>query len=80
MTYLSGSAISGLLAISLMHANRRMRAGHFGPLLWRAGRPYARLSAVEQRLNRFFSEEQLAGVSADHAGRIIQVEEAAVDG
>jgi hypothetical protein len=79
MTYLSGSAISGLLAISLMHANRRIRAGHFGPLIWRAGRPYAALSAVEQRLDQIFSEEQLAAVAADHAGRIIQIEEA-IDG
>ena len=75
MVYLSGSALSGLLACSLMNANKRMRAGHFGPLLWRAGRPYAALPAVECRTGRRFTAEQLDLVAGDHRGRILTIEE-----
>jgi hypothetical protein len=73
MVYLSGSALSGLLACSLMNANKRMRAGHFGPLLWRVGRPYAALPGVERRTGRRFSAEQLDLVAADHRGQILTI-------
>jgi hypothetical protein len=60
-----------------MNANKRMRAGHFGALLWRAGRPYAALPAVERRTGRRFSAEQLDLVAAARRGRILTIEEVA---
>ena len=80
MVYLSGSAIAGLLACSLMNANQGLRTGRYGKLVWRGNRAYAALDAVERRTGQRFTAEQLDLVAADHRGRIIIIDEEAAHG
>jgi muramidase (phage lysozyme) len=76
MIYLSAPAVAALCGCSLVNAHKRMRAGHFGPVLRRAGRAYAALPGIEQRTGRQFGPEQVSRATA-HRGRIIIIEEAA---
>ena len=48
--YVIGSVIAALSACTLMGANKAMRAGKFGRLIYRGRAPYAALAAVEAHI------------------------------
>jgi hypothetical protein len=73
MIYVSGRTIAALNACTLMAANKAMRAGRYGPLIFRDGVGYVALEAVERHTGQSFTPDQILHAAAGKPGRIITV-------
>ena len=81
MTYISGPAIANLLAVHRMTVNKRMRAGHYGPVVKR-GRPpisFVALAAVERRRGRQFSPAQIEEAANGYPDRVLHIASATTE-
>jgi len=72
--YLSAPAIARLSACSRIAAHVQMRRGRFGPLVQRGRVPYAPLAAVEHRVGRHFTPEQIALAIDGRPDRLITID------